>query len=692
MNALSSPLSFARFAVLTALALLSFGASPDLPTADAAPPVITCPDSFPDEFIDQSFTDGTIIAANPGQSFTVGVSGDITTIAVHPLSGFTATLRVYEGEGIGGTELHSQSITATGGSLQTFTMTTPVPVTPGSYTFRIEVSGVNWRQCAGCYAGGIMYSGAGTVANTDLQFQVNIQGGPATEFIDQSFTDGTIIAANPGQSFTAGISGDIQSIAVHPLSGFTATLRIYEGEGIGGTELHNQSITATGGSLQTFALTSPVAVTPGSYTFRIEVSGVNWRQCAGCYAGGIMYSGAGTVANTDLQFQVLIQQTSGSGPAVTAECAGPGGTPVSFSPTVTDDDDPNPSVVCVPASGSLFALGTTTVTCTATDAGGDSSQCTFDVLVEDTTPPDINCPADIDADCVGGSAVVNFSVTATDICDGTVSVTCTPVSGSTFSLGTTTVVCTATDAAGNTAQCTFDVNVVDVTPPVLSACPADITVECEFGGNTVTFTEPTAVDDCDGAVAVVCTPPSGSVFTLGTTTVTCTATDAAGNQSSCSFDVIVVDTTPPEITCSLARTLLWPARRGMIPVGFNATAFDECDGPIGVTVDVFSDEANGAAPFAPDADGTTPPTMRLRAERAYPGNGRVYLIRVTATDRSGNSSTECKAVIVPVMPVGLWIVQVRAAAATAEAQCAASPGTPPASTPNLIHTFTTTVP
>jgi hypothetical protein len=56
--------------------------------------------------------------------------------------------------------------------------------------------------------------------------------------------------------------------------------------------------------------------------------------------------------------------------------------------------------------------------------------------------------------------------------------------------------------------------------------------------------EVSAVDAVDGPVPVTCAPASGSIFPLGTTTVACTATDAAGNMASASFRVTVVDTIP----------------------------------------------------------------------------------------------------------------------------------------------------
>jgi hypothetical protein len=103
-------------------------------------------------------------------------------------------------------------------------------------------------------------------------------------------------------------------------------------------------------------------------------------------------------------------------------------------------------------------------------AVGTGPTCTFTVTVNDTQPPTITCPANIfvaaAATCPpSGCKVVNFTTTATDNCPG-VTVVCNPPSGSCFPVGTTTVTCTATDASGNTATCTFTVE-------VFSACLQD---------------------------------------------------------------------------------------------------------------------------------------------------------------------------------------------------------------------------
>jgi subtilisin-like proprotein convertase family protein len=86
--------------------------------------------------------------------------------------------------------------------------------------------------------------------------------------------------------------------------------------------------------------------------------------------------------------------------------------------------------------------------------------------------------------------------------------------------------------------CTFNVTVNDVEPPVLT-CPADIVQDLPPGvpSEPVAFGDPGVTDNCPNPGAPSCVPPSGSIFTVGTTPVACTALDAAGNTGSCTFDV-----------------------------------------------------------------------------------------------------------------------------------------------------------
>lgn len=147
--------------------------------------------------------------------------------------------------------------------------------------------------------------------------------------------------------------------------------------------------------------------------------------------------------------------------------------------------------------------------------------------------------------------------TATDDCDPAPAITYSDVvnmSGCGGYTGTITRTWTATDVCGNSSSCVQTVTVADTTPPVLSGCPGDITVNADAGGcdAVVTWTDPTATDNCDPAPGVVCSPPSGSTFPQGTTAVTCTATDSCGNASTCGFNVIVNDVNDVSLEIELA--------------------------------------------------------------------------------------------------------------------------------------------
>jgi hypothetical protein len=93
------------------------------------------------------------------------------------------------------------------------------------------------------------------------------------------------------------------------------------------------------------------------------------------------------------------------------------------------------------------------------------------------------------------------------------------------------------DGKDNSASDYVMIKVIDTTPPDIT-CPADVSLSTSFNGAVVNFS-PTAADDCDPNVIVTTDLPSGAFFNIGVTTVTALATDASGNSSSCSFDVIV---------------------------------------------------------------------------------------------------------------------------------------------------------
>lgn len=164
---------------------------------------------------------------------------------------------------------------------------------------------------------------------------------------------------------------------------------------------------------------------------------------------------------------------------MTVEATGPAGAVATYTATATDVIDGTDPVTCVPVSGSIFALGTTQVTCSSTDAHGNKATASFTAKVQDTTAPVLTVPAKKTVEATGAAgSVATYTATAVD---GSRLVSCTPALGSTFALGRTQVTFGATDLHGNHA--------------------------------------------------------SGSTFAIGATTVTCSATDSAHNTSMGSFTV-----------------------------------------------------------------------------------------------------------------------------------------------------------
>ncbi|RYU14108.1 HYR domain-containing protein [Nocardioides iriomotensis] len=270
------------------------------------------------------------------------------------------------------------------------------------------------------------------------------------------------------------------------------------------------------------------------------------------------------------------------------EATGPDGAVVRYdAPDASDAVDPNPGVNCVPASGSTFALRETEVTCTATDAAGNSSHKTFTVEVVDTTAPKVAVPAnivvgnDLGAD---GASSVPFEVTALDIVDGDVAATCTPESGSAFGMGLHTVECSAADEAGNVGHGSFTVEVQDRNKPAVSV-PQDLTEEATGPNGAQVEFSASAVDDVSGIVPTTCVPLSGSTFALGTTEVVCSASDAAGNVGDSKFEVTVQDTTAPVITVPAHVTATAASASGAAVTWAGASATDIVDGNVPVSCD-----------------------------------------------------------------------------------------------------------
>jgi hypothetical protein len=277
---------------------------------------------------------------------------------------------------------------------------------------------------------------------------------------------------------------------------------------------------------------------------------------------------------------------------LTPEATGPDGAVVTFTaPTADDAVSGSPAVTCSPASGSTFAIdAVATITCSATDSSHNTGSSTFTIAVRDSTGPALTVPANITQEATGpdGATASWTGVSATDLVDGLLPATCDPASGSVFHLGNATAVtCTAYDNHRNKGVGGFTVTVLDRTAPTLTA-PGDETFEATGPtGAAATFTA-TATDLVDGTVTPICTAggdpaASGTVFPLGTTTVTCSATDAHGNTSpSQAFTITVQDTTKPTVTVPATMTLEATSANGA-PGTFASSATDLVDGALAPT-------------------------------------------------------------------------------------------------------------
>lgn len=156
---------------------------------------------------------------------------------------------------------------------------------------------------------------------------------------------------------------------------------------------------------------------------------------------------------------------------ITAEATNTNGASVTFAtPTATDLVDGAVSVSCDKTSGSTFALGDTTVTCSAEDAAHNSASSHFKVTVHDTTAPVVTITAPADGSTTGQTVSPGFTVTD----DTNTTTACTLDNNSAgcaaqmtgLAAGSHTFVVQATDQGGNSASATstFTVNVPASTP------------------------------------------------------------------------------------------------------------------------------------------------------------------------------------------------------------------------------------
>jgi hypothetical protein len=282
----------------------------------------------------------------------------------------------------------------------------------------------------------------------------------------------------------------------------------------------------------------------------------------------------------------------------------------SFTPPTATDNCGGLVTVTNDATLPINTLGTTVVTWTYTDAQGNSSTQTQNVIIQDTgvPAPDVTNLPDVTGEC---SVTVSTVPTASDGCGGA-TINGTTTDPLTYNVvGTYTITWTYDDGNGNVSSQPQTVIVTDTTAPTPDvATLADVTAQCEV----TALTAPTATDNCGGAVTVT-NDASLPITAQGTTVVTWTYTDAQGNSSTQTQNVVITDTTAPtpdvanlaDVTAQCEVTALTAP-----------TATDNCGGAVTVTND---------ASLPITAQGTT-------------------VVTWTYTDAQGNSSTQTQNVVI----------------------------------------------
>jgi hypothetical protein len=283
-----------------------------------------------------------------------------------------------------------------------------------------------------------------------------------------------------------------------------------------------------------------------------------------------------------------------------------------------------------PAPGStITGAGITAITLTVTDASGNSTNCSFALNKIDNISPTVICPPTqtlvLGSACSAALPDYRNLATISDNCtsNASLSIAQSPPVGSTVSnTGTATITITAIDASGNAASCSFTVNKIDNTAPIVT-CPSAQTI---LLGSTCSALLPdyrpmaTKSDNCTASASIVLTqvPAAGTIINSpGATSVTITATDSKNNQSSCSFVVAAIDNIAPSITCPANQNIILDgAGNGLIP-NYNplVSATDNCTGSASIII-----SQNPAAGTIVSGSGST-------------------LMTMTATDQSGNTQS-----------------------------------------------------
>ncbi len=369
---------------------------------------------------------------------------------------------------------------------------------------------------------------------------------------------------------------------------------------------------------------------------------------------------------------------------ITMEATGPTTAVVLGTATATDIVDG--TLTATPDNTGPFTVGVHTITWSATDHAGNTGTATQTVTITNTTPPVITPPANITMEATGPTtAVVLGTATATDLVDGTL--TATPDNTGPFAVGVHTITWSATDQAGNTGTATQTVTITDTVAPVITP-PVDMTVEATGALSFILDLGIATVTDLVDT-GLIATNDAPAAFPLGTTVVTWSAVDNAGNMGIAIQNITVQDTTAPVLTAPADIYAEATGALSVVNIGM-ATATDlfavtiTNDAPasfsLGVTTVTWTaTDANGNSTSATQTvviSDTTPPTITApditmeatglttavpqnvsatdivdgsvtaTADITGPFTVGVYTITWSAADAAGNTSTAMQTVTI----------------------------------------------
>lgn len=287
-------------------------------------------------------------------------------------------------------------------------------------------------------------------------------------------------------------------------------------------------------------------------------------------------------------------------------------------------------------------VGPNGVTLTVTDIHGNSASANAVVVVEDTIAPDVlTQDITVNLDDAGAASITPANVDngSSDNC-GIASMSVSPNTFNCEAVGSNTVTLTVTDTHGNTASATATVTIVDVTPPVITTCPVPLVLECDGDGNVAeiqAWLATFAAEDACG-IAELADSFAGLSDGCGATgdaTVTFTATDVNGNQTTCESTVIVLDTTAPELGSDTRDIYPYEA-----PITFTITADDICsDTDLVLSYDCHA--INGAGKEISKLDSCDIEIVGNQVTIHDGGGvGTIITIFATGTDDCGNAQSE----------------------------------------------------